>query len=150
AKVPAGGRADGPPARQQRRRALTRRHRVRVARPCPAARGPGAAGRPRRAEKRGDQGASTNCPPRRDPPKCVGFRPKALLTLMGDVRLERHYYHCRQCRQGFCPWDGVLRLSAAALSPAADEVVCLAGVQVSFATASRRNLAKMAGLRVSE
>jgi hypothetical protein len=69
---------------------------------------------------------------------------------MGDVRLERHYYHCPRCRQGFCPWDGLLRLSAAALSPAADEVVCLAGVQVSFAVASRRTLAKMAGLRVSE
>jgi hypothetical protein len=69
---------------------------------------------------------------------------------MGDVRLERHYYHCPRCHTGFCPWDGVLRLRAAALSPAADEVVCLAGVQTSFATASRRNLAKMAGLRVSE
>jgi hypothetical protein len=69
---------------------------------------------------------------------------------MGDVRLQRHYYHCRHCARGFCPWDAVLRLTPAALSPAADEVVCLAGVQASFAEASARTLPKLAGLRVSE
>lgn len=69
---------------------------------------------------------------------------------MGDVRLERHYYHCRHCGTGFCPWDAVLGLTAAALSPAAAEVVCLAGVQASFAEASTRTLPKLAGLRVSE
>jgi hypothetical protein len=72
------------------------------------------------------------------------------VTLVGAVRLVRHYYHCRHCGQGFCPWDAVLGLTAAALSPAADEVVCLAGVQASFAEASTRTLPKLAGLRVAE
>lgn len=69
---------------------------------------------------------------------------------MGELRLQRHYYHCAHCGAGCCPWDGVLGLTAAALSPAADEVICLAGVQASFAEASQRTLPKLAGVRVSE
>ncbi len=69
---------------------------------------------------------------------------------MGAVRLRRHFYHCPACAAGFCPWDRVLALTAAALSPAAGAVICLAGVQASFAQASTRTLPKLAGLRVAE
>jgi hypothetical protein len=64
--------------------------------------------------------------------------------------LERHYYHCPACHQGFGPWDDVLGLTAAALSPAAEEVTCLAGVQSSFAEARDKTLPKLAGLRLGE
>jgi hypothetical protein len=67
--------------------------------------------------------------------RCVGWRRKGVVGLLGDMRLQRHYYHCRRCGQGFCPWDQVLGLNATDLTPAADEVVCLAGVQASFGTA---------------
>jgi hypothetical protein len=70
--------------------------------------------------------------------------------LIGTLRLERHYYHCPTCQQGFCPWDTVLGLTPAALSPAAEEVTCLAGVQASFAEASTKTLPKLAGLRLGE
>jgi hypothetical protein len=70
--------------------------------------------------------------------------------LLGTVRLERHYYHCAACGQGFCPWDAVLGVTPAALSPAAAEVACIAGVQSSFAEASERVLPKLAGLRLAE
>ena len=70
--------------------------------------------------------------------------------MIGTLRLERHYYHCRACQQGFCPWDDVLGLTPAALSPAAEEVTCLAGVQASFAEASTKTLPKLAGLRLGE
>jgi hypothetical protein len=70
--------------------------------------------------------------------------------LIGTVRLERHYYHCAACGQGFCPWDTVLSLTPQALSPAAEEVVCLAGVQSPFAEASQKTLRRLAGLRLSE
>src|SRR5262245_51994035 len=66
------------------------------------------------------------------------------------MRLRRHYYHCRRCHKGFCPWDQVLGLSDADLTPAADEVVCLAGVQASFAEAVAKTLPKLAGLRLAE
>jgi hypothetical protein len=44
----------------------------------------------------------------------------------------------------------VLGVTAAALSPAAAEVACLAGVQTSFAEASEKVLPKLAGLRLAE
>ncbi len=69
---------------------------------------------------------------------------------MGPLHLQRHYYHCAACGQGFCPWDAVLGLTPAALSPAAEEVTSMTGVQASFAEASSKALAKLAGLRLSE
>jgi hypothetical protein len=72
------------------------------------------------------------------------------VSLLGPLRLERHYYHCTACGQGFCPWDAELGVTAAALSPAAAEVVCVAGVQTSFAEAREKVLPKLAGLRLAE
>lgn len=72
------------------------------------------------------------------------------MTLIGRLVLQRHYYHCAACGRGFCPWDALLHLQAPALSPAAEEVTCLAGVQAPFAEASRKTLVRMAGLRLSE
>jgi hypothetical protein len=69
---------------------------------------------------------------------------------MGRVQLERHYYHCDLCGKGFCPWDERLHLTPKALSPAAEEVVCIAGVQAPFAEASHKTLRRLAGLRLSE
>jgi hypothetical protein len=86
----------------------------------------------------------------RDDARCKGFRGRTALTLLGAVRFRRHYYHCRHCGQGSCPLDQALGLSAADLTPAADEVVCLAGVQDSFAVAAAKVLARLSGLRVSE
>jgi hypothetical protein len=48
------------------------------------------------------------------------------------------------------PWDRTLRLSADALTPAAREVVGLAGVLSSFAEAAGTTLPKLAGLHVGE
>lgn len=62
----------------------------------------------------------------------------------------RGYYHCAGCGRGHFPWDQTLRLTPQRLTPAAQEVVCLAGVQESFAKAAARTLPKLAGLRLSE
>lgn len=69
---------------------------------------------------------------------------------MGSIRLSRGYYHCRHCHRGHFPWDQTLRLSPQRLSPGAQEVVCLAGIQESFGKAAERTLRKLAGLRLSE
>ncbi len=69
---------------------------------------------------------------------------------MGGVRLSRAYYHCAACGRGSFPWDGALRLSPLRLTPAAEEVTALAGVQESFGKAADRTLRKLAGLRLSE
>ena len=93
---------------------------------------------------------STACPTCHEVARCVAYRGKTLVSLLGPLYLERHYYHCAACGQGFCPWAGVLGVTAAALSPAAAEVACIAGVQTSFAEASEKVLPKRAGLRLAE
>jgi hypothetical protein len=90
------------------------------------------------------------CPHCRADARCKGLRDRSALTLLGAVRFDRHYYHGRACGGGASPLDAALGLSAADLTPAADEVVCLAGVQDSFATAAAKVLARLSGLRVSE
>jgi hypothetical protein len=90
------------------------------------------------------------CPHCQADARCKGFRSRAALTLLGAVRLRRHYYHCPGCRRGTCPLDAALGLREHDLTPAADEVVCLAGVQASFAEAAQKVLPKLANLRVSE
>jgi hypothetical protein len=92
----------------------------------------------------------TACPACSEAARCVAYRGKTLVSLLGPLSLERHYYHCAACGQGFCPWDGVLGVTAAALSPAAAEVACIAGVQTSFAEASEKVVPRLAGLRLAE
>jgi hypothetical protein len=90
------------------------------------------------------------CPQCREAARFVEYRPKGLVSLLGDLRLERGYYHCRRCRHGHFPWDAALRLSPQGLTPAAQEVTALAGVQESFGKAAGRTLRKLAGVRLSE
>jgi hypothetical protein len=82
--------------------------------------------------------------------RCKGFRWRDALGLLGPFRLRRHYYLCGTCHRGTCPRDAVLGLRSHDLTPAADEVVSLAGVQTSFADAARKILPRLAGLRVAE
>lgn len=82
--------------------------------------------------------------------KFVAHRSKGYLSLLGEFELVRSYYHCRQCSRGQFPWERMLRLTHQRLTPAAEEVVSLLGVQSSFAEVSERTLRKACGLRVSE
>ena len=66
------------------------------------------------------------------------------------MRLWRTYYHCGGCGRGSFPWDATLRLSPQRLTPAAEEVTALAGMQESFGKAADRTLRKLAGLRPCE
>ena len=65
------------------------------------------------------------------------------------IQLQRAYYYCPRCRNGFCPSDQDFGLNSSALTPAAAEVACLASVISSFAESSRRLLRKLSGLRIS-
>jgi hypothetical protein len=70
--------------------------------------------------------------------------------LLGDVRLSRAYYHCQSCKHGLHPWDQTLRLSPQRLTPGAQEVIALEGIQASFGQVADRLLHKLTGLRMSE
>src|SRR5262249_32252731 len=74
----------------------------------------------------------------------------ARVGLLGPMRLWRHYYYCDHCHRGTCPRDDLLGLRAHDLTPAADEVVCLAGLLGRFAEAAEDIWARLAGLRLGE
>ena len=91
------------------------------------------------------------CPHCQQDARYVKDNHKTIISLVGELDLNRCYYHCAACHQGCVPWDAILGLNTASrLTRAATEVVCIAGVQTSFAEASERTLEKMAGLRLSE
>ena len=39
------------------------------------------------------------------PARYAGRRPKKLVTMLGEVVVERPYYHCSRCGKGFAPHD---------------------------------------------
>ena len=102
-------------------------------------------------KKRGGyEKASTCCKTCQGDARCVGIRQRWIDSLLGPFVVKRHYYHCRVCRHGFFPRDSQLRLDKRTLSPAAREVVSIAGVQNSFGQSSEITLKKLCGLKVSE
>ena len=80
----------------------------------------------------------------------MNYRPKTFTSLVGEIHFERGYYHCAECGQGSFPIDAALRLSQERMTPAAQEVVSLAGIESSFTTAADRALWKLSGIRRSE
>ncbi len=79
-----------------------------------------------------------------------GFRPLTPLSILGPIPLKRAYYYCHRCG-GTVPWDKEVGLTPKRLTPAAEELVTLAGtISNSFAEASEKVLPKMAALKLSE
>lgn len=102
-------------------------------------------------KKRGGyEKASCVCPNCHGDARCVGIRHRKVESLLGKFTIKRHYYHCRECRRGFCPRDTSLGIGSRTLSPAASQVVSIAGLQTSFAQSSEVTLQKLCGLKVSE
>lgn len=90
-----------------------------------------------------------SCPHCKEAARFVKYRAKTFTSLLGDMRLERAYYHCQECGHGHFPWDQTLRLSER-MTPAAREVVALSGIKESFGKVADRSLYKQTGLRLSE
>jgi len=62
----------------------------------------------------------------------VDRRSKTFQTVLGDLNLERAYYHCGSCEKGFYPRDRALGLEGSSLSPAVLRMVGQVGAVVSF------------------
>jgi hypothetical protein len=62
----------------------------------------------------------------------VGRRAKRFQSVLGELNLERAYYHCGECGQGWCPLDEALGLEGATVSPAVQRMVASVGAAVSF------------------
>ena len=57
---------------------------------------------------------------------------KNIEGVLGSLRLERAYYYCELCEEGFCPRDRALGLEGGSLSPGVRRMVGLVGAMVSF------------------
>lgn len=90
------------------------------------------------------------CPHCKHDARFVERRERTYTSLIGNLCLNRCYYHCRACGSGHMPWVQELGLTNNSLTPAAAEVTCLIGVQTSFAQASESTLRKASGLKLSE
>jgi hypothetical protein len=62
----------------------------------------------------------------------AGRRTKRILTALGSLVLERAYYHCPTCGQGFFPRDRELGIEGCSLSPGVTRMVGLVGAATSF------------------
>jgi hypothetical protein len=71
-----------------------------------------------------------------------------VLTVHGEVHVQRAYYYCGRCRQSFLPYDEALGL-VDEISPGLMPLVCLAGTLLPFADAAQDLLQRFAGVRVS-
>jgi hypothetical protein len=98
--------------------------------------------------KLGYEGSSRVCPCG-ESQKFVGHRPKQVVTLLGEITMQRAYYHCPDCGQSHVPYDQQAGLSSCAASPGLAKAACLAGIEVPFGQAARL-LEELAGIRLSE
>ena len=79
----------------------------------------------------------------------MSWRPKSLVSLFGEIDLQCSYYHCRACKTSQKPWDQALGLTKRRVTPAAEEVVTLAGLLTSFGQAARQTINMLTVIRLS-
>lgn len=66
----------------------------------------------------------------------VSYRTKAIDTVLGPIRLQRAYYHCKQCRSGVVPRDVDLGVCGSSISAGLGSMIATAGAAVPFAQAA--------------
>lgn len=64
--------------------------------------------------------------------RLAGRRPRTIVTVLCEIEIERAYYHCEACGQGFCPRDRALGIEGSHLSPGVLRMVGAVGAAVSF------------------
>ena len=72
------------------------------------------------------------CPTCAGPARYAGRRAKVFTSVLGNLKLERAYYHCDACKAGSCPRDLALGMGATSLSPGVLRMVGRVGAMVSF------------------
>ena len=82
------------------------------------------------------------------PARYAGRRSKVFQSVLGELTLNRAYYHCRSCGHGFCPRDQALDLRDSNLTPGVVRMVGTVGAMVSFQEGSEL-LQELAGVQVA-
>lgn len=78
----------------------------------------------------------------------VSYRAKVIDTVLGPIRLQRAYYHCRACQAGIVPRDAELDVCAASLSGGLRAMIARTGAAVPFAQAAAL-IKDLAGITLS-
>jgi len=79
----------------------------------------------------------------------VSYRGKSLVTLVGEVRVERAYYHCKHCHTGVAPWDATQGLTRRCYSPGVKAVVAETVARMPYG-GGMEFLARLTPLRIEE
>lgn len=86
------------------------------------------------------------CPRCQGPVASHGRRPKEIITLLGEVALDRRYYLC-PCGERFFPKDSLLDVDHTSFSPGVRRLMARSGSRDSFARAEE-DLWEYAGIRI--
>ena len=78
----------------------------------------------------------------------VDYRDKDVLTVLGEVKIERAYYYCEDCGGGVIPKDRELNIVGTSFSPGIRRLMGRVGGKESF-QAGRQDLEELAGVRVT-
>ena len=98
------------------------------------------------ADRSDHVGPSTRCSCGKEA-RYAGRPSKTFTTALGEMTLERAYYHCQSCEAGFFPRDRALGVEDASLSPAVTRMTGKTAAIVSFAESSEL-MHDLAGLAV--
>ena len=77
----------------------------------------------------------------------AGRRIKVVQSILGELTLDRAYYHCRLCGSGFYPRDRQLGIGKTRFSPATVRMIGTVGSMVSFQEGSQL-LRELAGIGI--
>jgi hypothetical protein len=78
----------------------------------------------------------------------VDYREKKVMTVLGLVKIDRAYYHCRQCQEGQLPKDEELDIEKTSFSPGVRRMMARVGAKESF-DEGRMDLEELAEVRVT-
>ncbi len=77
----------------------------------------------------------------------VAYRQKQLLTVLGEVAVQRAYYYCASCQRGVVPKDRALDIVGSSFSPGVRRMMGHVGAKEPF-VAGREDLEKLAGIKL--
>lgn len=78
----------------------------------------------------------------------MGGRPKKMVTVLAPVEIQRAYYYCSECQEGFFPRDRDLDCVNTSFSPGVRRMMARVGAKESF-DEGRGDLEELAGVRVT-
>jgi len=79
----------------------------------------------------------------------VSHHSKTFTSILGDITLNRAYYYCQTCGNGWCPKDYALGFGDSSLSPGVTRMISLVASAESFLEGSKL-LSALAAVNVSE